>query len=102
MDVGSLVVGANNLAAAAHADILATVIIGLLLEVFFTFGPRLPLEVASAAEEKEPICFSPFLHLRLLALASAGGAEDLAIDISIFLPLRPVFTSSDDGAESEI
>lgn len=87
MDVGSSVVGANNLVVAADTDILATVTLELLLEVFFTFGPRLHLEGASAGEEEESICFSPFWRLCLLALASAGRSKDPAVDFSTFILL---------------
>lgn len=70
----TLVAATDSLAAAADADILAIVTLGDLLEVFFTFRPRLRLTGASAGEEDEPICFLASFCLRLGGFISAEGS----------------------------
>lgn len=69
--------------------------LGLLLEVFFTFGPFLLWE-ASTVREDVPIWAPLFLHL---VTVSAGGADDSACVFSAPFLLQPILTSWADETE---
>lgn len=78
------------------SSILHTVTVGFLLEIFFTFGPRVPFGETSAGEEDDPIGFSLPFRSRFEGLVSAGR---LTWFFPWFFRFSPIATTFAHGAE---